>query len=77
MGARLRWRELEDVYAGSNKWSELCQDAGIPTLPAGAGRQLRRFFLTPFEAANVGTILIAVSGSFHGDEVVEADDRKR
>jgi superfamily II DNA or RNA helicase/HKD family nuclease len=35
--------ELEDVYAGSKSWSDLCQDAGIATLPAGPSEeQLRR-----------------------------------
>ncbi|MES1186962.1 MAG: DUF3427 domain-containing protein [Myxococcales bacterium] len=35
--------ELEDVYAGSKSWSDLCQDAGLATLPSGpAEEQLRR-----------------------------------
>jgi superfamily II DNA or RNA helicase len=35
--------ELEDVYAGSKSWSDLCQDGGIATLPAGPSEeQLRR-----------------------------------
>jgi hypothetical protein len=27
--------ELDDVYAGNKSWSDLCQDAGLPVLPAG------------------------------------------
>lgn len=35
--------ELEDVYSGSKSWSDLCEDAGVPTLPAGPSEeQLRR-----------------------------------
>ena len=36
--------ELEDVYAGSKSWSDLCQDAGIATLPAGPDTVLSRQF---------------------------------
>ncbi len=35
--------DLEDVYAGGRCWSDLCQYAGLPTLPAGPNEeQLRR-----------------------------------
>ena len=35
--------ELEDVYAGSKSWSDLCAQAGVPVLPAGPSEeQLRR-----------------------------------
>ncbi|HEX2877694.1 MAG TPA: DEAD/DEAH box helicase family protein, partial [Polyangiaceae bacterium] len=35
--------ELEDIYAGSKSWSDLCEQAGLPTLGAGpAEEQLRR-----------------------------------
>lgn len=35
--------ELEDIYAGSKSWSDLCEQAWLPTLPAGpAEEQLRR-----------------------------------
>lgn len=35
--------ELEDVYAGNKSWSDLCELAGLPRLPAGpAEEQLRR-----------------------------------
>jgi len=35
--------ELEDVYGGGKSWSDLCQHAGLPTLPSGpCEEQLRR-----------------------------------
>jgi len=35
--------ELDDVYAGNKSWSDLCESAGIETLPAGPNEeQLRR-----------------------------------
>jgi hypothetical protein len=27
--------ELEDIYSGNKSWSDLCQDASLPVLPAG------------------------------------------
>ncbi len=35
--------ELEDVYGGSKSWSDLCEQAGVTTLPSGPSEeQLRR-----------------------------------